>query len=382
MKTTEPKQNVQINKDSLNPRELLPKDNNPFLMSKPEFIAVQNYVESGITLPSTEKEMTSILGIKSEDVNKFKDLLDAYTNVHQHCYNFKTVTFPMTVNLAADISHYGTKAPIYYEYINQIINDYISGKMKNEFAVKKLVAIVNLLKNTATQYQENCKSAENHIKDFINETEADQKVINPLFKSYKEKIGSTDGEIDKLLKEIEADRREIEQLENEYNHNVIVAATTPTYAWIFPIGFIPAVVVAGVYGDRATKTLNKIHEYQNKLAKAQGDLRRDHNMLVYTNIATTSISGLIDKLNAALPVLQKMNGIWGALVADLSNILNIIGDISNVEWIIKDISIEEAIFQWKKVADIADNYRVNAYVEQVTEEQIKEDPNKYISKTA
>ncbi|WP_234124034.1 hypothetical protein [Clostridium hydrogenum] len=77
-----------------------------------------------------------------------------------------------------------------------------------------------------------------------------------------------------------------------------------------------------------------------------------------------------------------MNGIWGALVADLGNILNIIGDISNVEWIIKDISIEEAIFQWKKVADIADNYRVNAYVEQVTEEQIKEDPNKYISKTA
>ena len=35
MKTTEPKQNVQINEDSLNPRELLPKDNNPFLMSRP-----------------------------------------------------------------------------------------------------------------------------------------------------------------------------------------------------------------------------------------------------------------------------------------------------------------------------------------------------------
>lgn len=121
---------------TLNPGELLPTENNPFLMSKPEFLAVQAYVENGTSLPKSSEEMISKLKISAEDVDKFSDLINVYKSIYSHCYDFKTVVFPMTVTLAANISHYNTKVPIYYGALNPIIVAYNNGSLSEEDATK------------------------------------------------------------------------------------------------------------------------------------------------------------------------------------------------------------------------------------------------------
>lgn len=55
----------------------------------------------------------------------------------------------------------------------------------------------------------------------------------------------------------------------------IVACTTPTYAWIGLLGFIPAVVVAGVYGDRAAKMAARIDEVRNLIDRYEHKIKSE-----------------------------------------------------------------------------------------------------------
>lgn len=366
-------------KVDLAPGELLPADNNPFLMSRSEFLAVQAYVENGTSLPKSAEEMTSKLKISAEDVNEFSDLINVYKSIYAHCYNFKTVVFPMTVTLAANISHYNTKVPVYYGALNPIIAAYNNGSLSEEDATKKLTAILTNLQNTAQVYADDCKTAKENIIQFAEDTKSDKSLLDPLSDRYKKAYEGKGGEIDTLLKEIDNDSKQIKKWQDEYEHDVTVAATTPTYAWIIPLGTIAAGIVAGIYGKKATDALDDIHKYQKKLGSAQEDLRK---ALVLSNdlrLANGSMDGILEKLQLALPVIEKIEGIWGSLSDDFNNILNVIQrDIKEAEWIIKDLGVQEAIDAWAKAAAIADNYRANAYITVTTEDDIKAEPEKYI----
>ena len=69
-------------------------------------------------------------------------------------------------------------------------------------------------------------------------------------------------------------------------------------------------------------------------------------------------------------MIQKIQGVWGGIAADLGALSALVDDdIRNVPPIIMDLGIDEAIKAWHQVALRADAYRVNAYV--------KEQPGRY-----
>jgi fumarate hydratase class II len=81
------------------------------------------------------------------------------------------------------------------------------------------------------------------------------------------------------------------------------------------------------------------------------------------NNAQSGMSAISDKLNRALPVIQKIQGVWGAIAGDLQNIVNLIKtDIQDALPIIMDLGVEAALNAWKSVGEEADQYRVNAYI--------------------
>ncbi|MGV9330688.1 hypothetical protein [Nocardia sp. NPDC003726] len=72
-------------------------------------------------------------------------------------------------------------------------------------------------------------------------------------------------------------------------------------------------------------------------------------------------------LTAVLPVIQKIEGVWGAISSDLETIRTMIDkNIEQVPPIIMDLGVDAAIRKWAAVASEADSFRVNAYV---TEQQ-------------
>lgn len=72
-------------------------------------------------------------------------------------------------------------------------------------------------------------------------------------------------------------------------------------------------------------------------------------------------------LTAVLPVIQKIEGVWGAISSDLETIRTMIDkNIEQVPPLIMDLGVDAAIRKWAAVAEEADSFRMNAYV---TEQQ-------------
>ena len=96
-----------------------------FNLSKPEWIAIQNYVTDGLSLPITLYQFRNQLGsrVNQQDLSDFNQLITAYGAVHEHCNSWQTSIFPNTVALASDIFEYGNnKVPVYYPAIVEEAN--------------------------------------------------------------------------------------------------------------------------------------------------------------------------------------------------------------------------------------------------------------------
>jgi hypothetical protein len=343
-----------------------------FVLSKTEWLAIQAYVLNALALPTTEPQFRNFLGAGAPaNLSDFTRLIEAYATINGHVTTWRDDTFPSSVSLASDIYEYGAnKAPIYYSAINKQA-DILIIDPQNIVAKEKLKAILDNLRITAEGYAKKASAVETKIKKFADDSQADYITLvgvdgnGGLRKYYNDKYGETSAESQALSKEIEAQRVILDQANAEYDHDVVVAATTPTYVWVFPLGTIAAAVVAGVYGDKAVKALERARAAQAKINSLAAEIAANTNMLNAIHATTANLEGISLKLAAALPAVQKIQGQWGAIANDLAAIIKIIDDdIAAAPPIIMSLGVDNAIRSWKNVADLADAYRKNAYVTQ------------------
>jgi hypothetical protein len=353
-----------------------PAPNGRFFMAVDDWQVIQCYVEGGTRLPISKDEAITKLNISPEDADHFHDMWEAYSNVHDHCHDFQFNVFPQTVSLASDIVDYGrAKVPTYYGGLTRILDRVDQGTLTPALATQKIQAILTNLTADAQDRADKAEAAMKSIAGFIEQTQQDKGFLEPIQDRYKQEYEGESGIIAQFTQEVEDDKNLIETFNDEYRKDVTIACTSATYAWIFPCGTIAAGVVAGVYGKRAQDALDHVHEYQDKLAATEVKLRAAILLKHDLDLANTSLDGIVEKLNAALPVLAKAKGIWSALTDDIKQVLvTIAQDISKAPLIIASLGVDEAIIQWKAIADEADQYRVNAFITIKSEDAIKSDP--------
>lgn len=341
-----------------------------FILSKTEWLAIQTYVNDGLSLPTTIAQFRASLGAGAPaDLSDFDQLITAYTTLNGHCTTWQSTTFPTTVSLASDIYEYGTnKVPVFYPAILKEA-DILVTDPTNAGAIAALKAILDDLQGTANGYQTKAKAASDAIKAFANDTTADETtLIGPkgdagLQKYYTDKYGSASKEVTQYTQELAAWKLSLTGDQAAYRHDVIVASTTPTYAWVWPFGTIAAAIVAGIYGHKAVQALDDIANDQKQIDALTADLAADANLINAINLATTGISGITTALQAALPVVQKIQGIWQGISDDIAAISSLIDtDIRQVPPIIMNLGVSEATTAWYNVAQAANQYRVNAYI--------------------
>jgi hypothetical protein len=132
---------------------------------------------------------------------------------------------------------------------------------------------------------------------------------------------------------------------------------------VFPYGTIAAVIVAGVYGDKAIRALQNVRAAEEQIHSLSDTLAADAKLMIAVNSAETGISNILEPLNAALPIIQKIQGVWRAISDDLQNITNLIKEnIQDALPIIMNLGVEDAISSWTQVGKAADAYRINAYI--------------------
>jgi hemolytic enterotoxin HBL len=341
-----------------------------FTLCRSEWVTIQTYCADALALPYTEDGFRKSLGAGAPaDLSDFTRLITAYGTMREHAADWSNVIFPASVDLAADIVQYGnTKAPVFYRAILQeaVILEQDPG---NERAKAALTAILDNLKAEAVAKADKAGAVAAKITQFAQHTQADKETLTGgdgkggLVKYYSDKFGATSADVQKLLQEFAEQKRILKEANEEYNHDVVVAATTPTYAWVGLPGLIAAAVVAGTYGKRATDALDRARAAEAKINNLNDKLAADANLLIVLNSAELGLNAIARDVTAALPVIQRIQGVWGGIAADLTAISNLIdNDIRDVPPIIMDLGVDEAIRAWHSVALNADAYRVNAYV--------------------
>ena len=138
-------------------------------MSKPEWLAIQTYVNDGLSLPITMDQFKASLGSGAPlDMSDFNQLIAAYVTLNGHCTTWQTTTYPYTVSLASDIYDYGTnKVPVYYPAILTEANKLVA-YFDDQQAAAALAAILDNLQKTASGYSTKAKKASDDVKTFGN----------------------------------------------------------------------------------------------------------------------------------------------------------------------------------------------------------------------
>jgi Bacillus haemolytic enterotoxin (HBL) len=343
-----------------------------FSLSKTEWVAIQTYVTDALALPITNDEFRKSLGSGApKDLADFVRLIDTYKGIHDHSKTWQDTTFPKTVALANAVVQYGRNtAPVYYPPILTEAKKLITNPDDQE-AKAALKAILDALQKEAQKYAGQADAAAKEVKQFVDDTQADKdKLVGPkgddgLVKYYNDKYGKASKEVEELTQEIKAQRLVLKGANAEYDQDVIIATTTPTYVWIFPIGTIAAAVVAGVYGDKAVKALERARAAQRKIDELSDKIAADANLMNSIHLASFGMNYIARSLSTALPVIQKIYGVWGGIASDIGQIVTLIDtNIREVPPIIMNLGVELAIKSWANVASAADAYRVNAYVKE------------------
>lgn len=362
------------NNSTLGPRELY-SPNSPFLLSRSEWLSVQCYVTAALHLPTTlDKLFHDLPADPSSGADKFPDLLEAYTSIQTHCDDWNKNTLPKSVNLAGDVVEYSRMAPIYYGALNKFLDKMQNGDAK---AREEFCETLGALSNKAKSFKTNAETVFAAMKKFSDQTGQDQLNIKPIQSKYLTRYGDQSPILKDLHNKLVNAKGKLHHYKEKYEQDVIVAATSATYAWVVPAGTVAAAVTAGVYGHRATEDLLEIKKWNAKVSLLEDDIKAAALLNAELLQIKDQLGDIIPKLDTALPILQKISGVWGAISDDLDRLsTNALTEIADYGDFIKDLAIEEAIKDWTDVGKEADQYRVNAYIQIVTEEEAQKADSK------
>lgn len=343
-----------------------------FILSTTEWYAIQSYVisaQSEAIMPHTEEALRAYLGPGAPtNLGEFNPLIATYQGIYESATAWQKKTFPSSVSLASDIVAYARQVPVYYHPILKLAEQ-LSNNPGDESAKKELTAILDVLIKSADGYHTNAKNVATEIQTFADQTQQYKVQLSGedgkggLLQKYKEEFGSKGTEIVKLSNELKGQCAVLADANAEYEHDVVVASTSPSYAWVWPFGTIAAGVVAGVYGKRATDALDVVHAATANIRNLNAKIAADTNLMVSLNTIETGLGTNINSIEGALPVIQKIQGVWGAISNDLGNISQLIQtNIEEALPIIMGLGVEAAIEAWTAVGKEAQAYRVHAYI--------------------
>jgi len=338
------------------------QEGNQYVLSRADWTAIQAYAQNGLSLPTSDAEFRVYANLKPEaSIPDISDIYSAYANVHDHCNTWQHDTFPQTVSLASDLVNYNTYTKTYYPALQKRIDDYLANP--TEKVLKELTAIINLLQKKASEFHDRAVAAEAAVTKFADDTASDQAVIQKLDDNYNQQMNDEDGVVTKLKKQIADLTDQFNKLNDEYNHDVLVAATTPAYAWATIFGFIAAAIVAGTYGAAAAECKRAMNEIQKQINELTVELNTDLNILAALTSASKSLSFIKDSINQALPALQKAKGSWKALADDLGDLQDLIQNaIVDQDPELWNLGLDVAADSWAKVGQDADDYRHFAFI--------------------
>ncbi|TGO43819.1 hypothetical protein BCON_0833g00020 [Botryotinia convoluta] len=379
-----------------NPTILQPKglidDKGNYALSQGDISNLLKYIWTGALLSTSKEEYLLHTGINSDEYDHLKEYIDpllvVYTACKGHCVTFKDVTYRKVVDLSNAVYNYAGKAGgrvagSYYANIisntiivfNELEKDYDE---QDQTLIKNSKSIVDSLVKaqlkSITKLQDDANKVVQDLRDFETLAKADQLALTARNKIITDKLTGEGGDIHRLQDDIKTKTKDISDDQDEYEQDIVIAATSVTYAWAIPVGPIIAAVIIGVYTDRAIKMKAKIDALRDLLTDDQDQLKADRQLVADLTLIQTDLQNVINQIGPAITTIQKMIGTWGAIATDLEDINTAVKEDSpEVMPNLQTITQESILSQWNDLKATVDAYRKSAYISSAPEQMTLEE---------
>ncbi|KAL1662806.1 hypothetical protein GGF50DRAFT_58149 [Schizophyllum commune] len=356
----------------MTPKGLINSDGN-YILQHGDVYKLLKYVWAGVLLPVTASAYQERLDISTETMVKLegvlKDLVDAYVTTKSHCDPFKDTTYPSIVALADDVYNYaqnagGTVDDSYYAQIFQLIRQLPSAEEADQAKIKESInGLIDMQLATVDTIVTKVAAAVKALTDFENECVGDQSLLTERNKALKDRLDTEVGQLTQLEDSLDSNRRIIRADEAAYEKDVIIAATTVTYAWLFPIGTAIAIGIAVTYGKAATSLLHAISNLKTDITDEETKIQDEKRLIADLNCIGANTASFLESLAGAIQVCQEMLGIWQGIGADLSNLRGMVNtSVRQANAAIASFVDEKLVAKWNDLAASVDKYRQAAYI--------------------
>lgn len=189
------------------------------------------------------------------------------------------------------------------------LNQLIQSAQKNSERAQKVATQINA-------FRTEIRGGEQKIDDARSKIEADVKTRSERLRELRSGDKKNPEAIAHFLDQIEIDQA-------AYDENTKIASTSLAYAWVappIPIGLIPALVIATVYGDRARCWLTKREEAIKELEQHQAEALRIASIHAALECATQAVEKVDSYARLALDHASVLANGWSELRSGLQDI--------------------------------------------------------------
>ena len=344
---------------SLGPGQLAPGPGEPFALDGASWRSVRRYALTAVSMPTNADQLRSLIGLPpGGDIGPVADALPVLTAVQAHGAQWSGLIWPKIAGLGSDIRLYASQQEAALIQLRDTTEASDALRQLRRDAVRRVLqaSIANAMDAAAK-----ARSVFGAVGAFVPLLQNDAQHIATLRENLGGRLASTDATLKATRQQTQVIAAILQQRQAEYEHDKIVAATSVTYAWIWPFGTIAAAVVAGKFGSDAVDVSGKIDAVHQQLAGMDAELRRDTLTLTMLDNLTQTLGGLATAVDAALPVLQRIEGAWQALADRLTAAQSSIDPGADPSDILGQLGIQAAIDQWHALGAIAAAFLQHAF---------------------
>ncbi|MEN2281308.1 hypothetical protein AAGF08_04155 [Algoriphagus sp. SE2] len=295
---------------------------------------LQVYSTWGLRLPHTDGTLKQTLGISDTGPYQFyPSMLQGYQQIFEASDHFQKKVFPEVVAMGNSLRRFAEAAKTGDDGTFDAINELIDAGDADSLA-----AVLELIEDLQSQAAKNVSDAEN-VGLLLADYSAKLVAAESTVKATQQKVESDANVSSTRIKELKGGKEMTGSIENfktlmntfqkEYDHNVIVASTSPTYAWVFPFGTIAATVVAGIYGDKAVQALKNFNKMKAQFAAAKSELEVATNAHNVQSLANEGLTKAKDLTQKAINDTNTVKNAWNSLSSNLTVVSNKVEGMTN-----------------------------------------------------
>ncbi|KAL1675926.1 hypothetical protein EV122DRAFT_217420 [Schizophyllum commune] len=359
----------------LTPSSLINGDGN-YILQHDDMYALLKYVCAGLLLPVTEWEYIERLQLSQDTISiissSLEPLIATYVTAQGHCETFRQSTYPGITAIASDVYDYaqiasgkGTNPYFAYSNLIQSIRALSTTAPGEELDSLKVTVknITSYLSTAIGDVSTKLQGAVGNLQAFEQTMMQDNQSIQQYQKAVIDLLQTEEGDIQDLQATLEQYQAELTADEATYEHDLVVACSTPSYAWIPFVGIFVASAVATIYGEKAAAMANVIGGVKQLISNTEGEIADEKGIAANLAAVESDVSSLLATMTPAITVVQKMIGVWQAISGDLDNLQQMVEtDVSVASAAIAEIVEEKLVERWSELAEAVTKYQQAAVI--------------------